>query len=605
MNKRITLIAAILLIGTAYMIMSWRGDGHNRETVPITEVIRRAASSEIRTIRISGHNVTALSHGQGGEEESLHSRINGNTDIFHLLAEAEVPTGPGGVEVEFEPIGKSRFLITHAITAFLPMIIGGALIMYVIRRVGKDTGGVLGFRQSRARIHSAETSIVTFQDVAGVDEAKQELQEVVEFLKYPERFWSLGAHIPKGILMSGPPGTGKTLLARAVAGEAGVPFFHISGSEFVEMFVGVGAARVRDLFDQAKRNAPSIIFVDEIDAVGRHRGAGLGGGHDEREQTLNQILVEMDGFETNTNIIVAAATNRPDMLDPALLRPGRFDRRVTVSLPDIKGREAILGVHAAGKPISPEVKLETLARETPGFSGADLSNLINEAALLAARRGRHDITMPEFEEAVERVVAGPERKGRVISTREKEMTAYHEAGHALVAWTLPHADQVHKISIVPRGNMGGHTTLLPQEDRYLWTQNQLEDMLTVTMGGRIAEELIFDEVTTGAQNDLDKATKIALDMVKRYGMSRSLGPRTFGKREEIVFLGGENGEEREYGKRMAEEIDLEIQKLTRQAYQNAHQILIDRKPKLVQVAKYLIEHESVSGDRLKELMATC
>ena len=391
------------------------------------------------------------------------------------------------------------------------------------------------------------------------------------------------------------------MLARAVAGEAGVPFFHISGSEFVEMFVGVGAARVRDLFEQARRNAPCIVFVDEVDAVGRHRGAGLGGGHDEREQTLNQILVELDGFETNTNVIVLAATNRPDILDPALLRPGRFDRRVTLDLPDVVGRQAILKVHGAGKPINPEVIMETLAKETPGFSGADLSNLINEAALLAARRNLKSIGMPEFEEAVERVVAGPERKSRVISPREKEMTAYHEAGHALVAWTLPHADRVHKLSIVSRGDMGGHTTLLPEEDRYLWTKNQFQDMLAVTMGGRVAEELIFDEVTTGASNDIEKATKIALSMVKRYGMSEELGPRTFGKREEMVFLGREISEERDYGDRVAEEIDRAVEDLIKRAYNDAKEVVVTHKTKLVSLSEYLIEHETITGDNMIRL----
>ena len=431
-----------------------------------------------------------------------------------------------------------------------------------------------------------------------MEEAKVELQEIVEFLKFPERFLSLGARIPKGVLLVGPPGTGKTLLARAVAGEAGVPFFHISGSEFVEMFVGVGAARVRDLFEQAKRNAPCIVFVDEIDAVGRHRGAGLGGGHDEREQTLNQILVEMDGFETNTNIIVVAATNRPDILDPALLRPGRFDRRVTLDLPDLAGRSAILRVHASGKPLAPEVTLETVAKETPGFSGADLSNLVNEAAILAARLNKKSIFMSEFEEAVDRIIAGPERKSRLISRREKEMTAYHEAGHALVAWSLPHADRVHKISIVSRGSMGGHTSLIPEEDRYLWTKNQFSDMMAVTMGGRVAEEQIFDEVTTGASNDIERATKIALGMIKRYGMSKSLGPRTFGKREEMVFLGRELSEERDYGDKIAEEIDEEVHGLINQAYIRANELLVTHKPKLVRLAEYLIEYETVSGEAL-------
>ncbi|CAI8051534.1 ATP-dependent zinc metalloprotease FtsH 1 [Geodia barretti] len=471
----------------------------------------------------------------------------------------------------------------------------------MMRQAQGSNNQTMSFGRSRARMMPFNRPTVTFSDVAGVDEAKTELVEVVEFLKYPERFLSLGARIPKGVLLVGQPGTGKTLLARAVAGEAGVPFFHISGSEFVEMFVGVGAARVRDLFEQAKRNAPCIVFVDEIDAVGRHRGAGLGGGHDEREQTLNQILVEMDGFESTTNIIVLAATNRPDILDPALLRPGRFDRRVVLDLPDVVGRQAILKVHSAGKPLAPEINLETLAKETPGFSGADLSNLINEAALLAARKNQKIILMPDFEEAVERVVAGPERKSRVISSREKEMTAYHEAGHALVAWSLPHADRVHKISIISRGNMGGHTTLLPDEDRYLWTKNQFLDMMAVTMGGRVAEEQIFDEVTTGASNDLERATKIALSMIKRYGMSSSLGPRTFGKREELVFLGRELSEERDYGDKVAEEIDQEVKELVNNAYVQACNILNDNQPNLVRIAEYLIEHEAVSGDDLQRL----
>ena len=484
---------------------------------------------------------------------------------------------------------------------FLPLIFFGGLILFMMRQAQGSNNQTLSFGRSRARMMPFNRPTVTFTDVAGVDEAKVELQEIVEFLKFPERFLSLGARIPKGVLLVGQPGTGKTLLARAVAGEAGVPFFHISGSEFVEMFVGVGAARVRDLFDQAKRNAPCIVFVDEIDAVGRHRGAGLGGGHDEREQTLNQILVEMDGFETNTNIIVIAATNRPDILDPALLRPGRFDRRVTLDLPDIEGRKAILKVHAAGKPLAPEVTLDTVAKETPGFSGADLSNLVNEAAILAARANKKSIYMAEFEEAVDRIVAGPERKSRIISPREKEMTAYHEAGHALVAYILPHADRVHKVSIVSRGAMGGHTSLLPDEDRYLWTKNQFSDMMTVTMGGRVAEELIFDEVTTGASNDLERATKIALGMIKRYGMSEGLGPRTFGKREEMVFLGRDIGEERDYGDKVAEEIDDEVKNLINHSYNQAEELLVTHKPKLVRLAEYLIENETISGASLNVL----
>ena len=598
---RNSLVYLLIIVGVIVVFYTLIPTFGSSDPVPITEVIDRAKRNEVSEIIVEGQKLTVVPRvtaGAGGTQ--LTSRMGDQTDIVSLLTENGVTIGPSGVQVVFKGSGGLGSFFGILLN-FLPLIFFGGLILFMMRQAQGSNNQTLSFGRSRARMMPFNRPTVTFNDVAGVDEAKQELQEVVEFLKYPERFLSLGARIPKGVLLVGPPGTGKTLLARAVAGEAGVPFFHISGSEFVEMFVGVGAARVRDLFDQAKRNAPCIVFVDEIDAVGRHRGAGLGGGHDEREQTLNQILVEMDGFETNTNIIVVAATNRPDILDPALLRPGRFDRRVTLDLPDVTGRQAILNVHTAGKPIAPEVKVDTLAKETPGFSGADLSNLVNEAALLAARKNLKTINMPEFEEAVERVIAGPERKSRVISIREKEMTAYHEAGHALVAWTLPHADRVHKISIVSRGNMGGHTTLLPEEDRYLWTQNQFQDMLAVTMGGRVAEELIFDEVTTGASNDLEKATKIALGMVKRYGMSKALGPRTFGKREEMVFLGREISEERDYGDNVAEEIDIEVKTLTNHAYQTARQILIDRKPKLVQVAEYLIEHEAVSGDTLTRL----
>ena len=598
---RNSLVYLLIIVGVIVIFYTLLPTFGASDPVPLTEVVTKAQNNEISEIIVEGQKLTVVPRVTGGVGGTqLTSRMGDQTDLVSLLVENGVQIGPTGVQVVFKGSGGLGSFFGILLN-FLPLIFFGGLILFMMRQAQGSNNQTLSFGRSRARMMPFNRPTVTFGDVAGVDEAKAELEEVVEFLKYPERFLSLGARIPKGVLLVGPPGTGKTLLARAVAGEAGVPFFHISGSEFVEMFVGVGAARVRDLFEQARRNAPCIVFVDEIDAVGRHRGAGLGGGHDEREQTLNQILVEMDGFETNTNIIIVAATNRPDILDPALLRPGRFDRRVTLDLPDVVGRHAILKVHSAGKPIAPEVKLDTLAKETPGFSGADLSNLVNEAALLAARRNLKSITMPEFEEAVERVVAGPERKSRVINPREKEMTAYHEAGHALVAWTLPHADRVHKISIVARGNMGGHTTLLPEEDRYLWTMNQFQDMLAVTMGGRVAEELIFDEVTTGASNDLEKATKIALGMVKRYGMSKALGPRTFGKREEMVFLGREISEERDYGDHVAEEIDLEVRDLTNRAYDNARQILIDRKPKLVQVAEYLIEHEAISGDELIRL----
>ena len=591
-NSFIYLLIIVAVIAIFFTMFKGLGSTEER---PITDIILWAQEGHIQEIAVQGDTITVM---RGGEK--FKSRVGKNTDILDVLQNKGVSTGPGGVAVKFKGGGGFDKFFGIALT-FLPLIFFGALILFMMRQAQGSNNQTLSFGRSRARLFMANRPTVTFTDVAGVEEAKTELQEVVEFLRYPERFLSLGARIPKGVLLVGQPGTGKTLMARAVAGEAGVPFFSISGSEFVEMFVGVGAARVRDLFEQAKRNAPCIVFVDEIDAVGRHRGAGLGGGHDEREQTLNQILVEMDGFDTNTNIIILAATNRPDILDPALLRPGRFDRRVVLDLPDINGRVAILKVHSSGKPLAHDLSLETLAKQTPGFSGADLANLVNEAALLAARRNKKLIGMSEFEESIDRVIAGPERKGRIISPKEKQMTAYHEAGHALVAWKLPHADSVHKISVVARGAMGGYTRLLPDEDRYLWTKNQFEDMLSTALGGRIAEELIFTEITTGASNDLENATKIALRMVKQYGMSENLGPRTFGRREELVFLGREIHEERDYSDKVAEEIDLEVQSFIRVAYGRAKDILIDHKEKLVEVASYLIQNESVEGEDLRRL----
>ena len=592
----------LVIIGVIVIFYTLLPSFGGRTEQPLTTVIAMAENHEIRKIVVDGRKLTVYPRvSTAATGDRFTSFIGNDTDVITLLLENHVELGPpAGVEVVFK--GSSGFSSFFGLLInFLPIIIFGGLILFMMRQAQGSNNQTMSFGRSRARMMPFNRPGVSFNDVAGVQEAKAELYEVVEFLKYPERFLSLGARIPKGVLLVGQPGTGKTLLARAVAGEAGVPFFHISGSEFVEMFVGVGAARVRDLFEQAKRNAPCIVFVDEIDAVGRHRGAGLGGGHDEREQTLNQILVEMDGFETNTNIIVIAATNRPDILDPALLRPGRFDRRVTLDLPDVRGREEILKVHSAGKPMAPEVALETLAKETPGFSGADLANLVNEAAIMAARLNKKSIFMSDFEEAVERIIAGPERKSRVISAREKEMTAYHESGHALVAFMLPHADRVHKISIVSRGNMGGHTSLLPDEDRYLWTKNQFSDMLAVTMGGRVAEEQIFDELTTGASNDIEQATKTALSMIKRYGMSESLGPRTFGKREEMIFLGREISEQRDYGDKVAEEIDQEVKEMIDLAHRRAQDILTENKSQLVLLAEYLIEHETVSGDNMERL----
>lgn len=491
--------------------------------------------------------------------------------------------------------------LQYALTV-LPILIFALLIFFMMRQAQGSNNQALSFGKSRARMFAGNRPTVTFADVAGVEEPKQELAEVVEFLKYPDKFAQLGARIPRGVLLVGPPGTGKTLLSRAVAGEAGVPFFSISGSEFVEMFVGVGASRVRDLFDQAKRNSPCIVFVDEIDAVGRQRGAGLGGSHDEREQTLNQILVEMDGFDTNTNVIVIAATNRPDVLDPALLRPGRFDRQVVLGNPDIKGRLAVLDVHARGKPFEKNVNTHVLAKQTAGFSGADLANLLNEAAILAARRNKKAIGMKELEEAIDRVIAGPERKSRIISEKEKAITSYHEVGHALVARMLPNLDPVHKLTIVARGLMGGYTRLLPSEDRYLYSKSQFQETLAFSLGGHAAEQLIFGEVTTGASNDIERATELARKMVTMYGMSDKLGPLALGKKEELVFLGREIGEQRNYSEAVAEEIDSEVRGLINQAHSIAREILIKHKDKLITVSERLIREETLEGPAFDAIM---
>ena len=466
------------------------------------------------------------------------------------------------------------------LTGLLPLLVIGGFIFFMMRQAQGTNNQALSFGKSRARMFLGNKTVVTFNDVAGVDEAKTELQEVVEFLKYPEKFNSLGARIPRGVLLVGPPGTGKTLMARAVAGEAGVPFFSISGSEFVEMFVGVGASRVRDLFDQAKRNSPCIVFVDEIDAVGRQRGAGLGGSHDEREQTLNQILVEMDGFDTNTNVIVVAATNRPDVLDPALLRPGRFDRQVILDRPDMKGRTEILKVHTKGKPLDKGVEVEGVARQSPGFSGADLANLVNEAAILAARRNKKVIGMSEFQEALERIVAGPERKSRIISDAEKAIIAYHEGGHAVVQRILPKCDPVAKVTIISRGMALGYTMALPTEDRYLQSKTEFEDKIAGLLGGNVAERLIFGDTTTGASNDIEKATDLARRMVTEFGMSDKLGPLSFGKRDEMVFLGRSMGEQRDYSDEVARTIDEEVRAIIDKAYERATEVLTTHRDKL-------------------------
>ena len=482
------------------------------------------------------------------------------------------------------------------LTTLLPVVLVVLFIAFFMRQAQGTNNQALSFGKSRARMFLGNKTIVTFADVAGVDEAKADLQEVVEFLKYPEKFNSLGARIPRGVLLVGPPGTGKTLLARAVAGEAGVPFFSISGSEFVEMFVGVGASRVRDLFDQAKRNSPCIVFVDEIDAVGRQRGAGLGGSHDEREQTLNQILVEMDGFDTNTNVIVVAATNRPDVLDPALLRPGRFDRQVILDRPDLRGRMAILKVHTKGKPLDKSVDPENLARQSPGFSGADLANLVNEAAILAARRNRKTIGQPEFNEALERIVAGPERKSRIISDAEKRIIAIHEGGHAVVQRVLPKCDPVNKVTIISRGMALGYTMALPTEDRYLQSKTEFEDKIAGLLGGNAAERLIFGDTTTGASNDIEKATDLARRMVTEWGMSDKLGPLAFGKRDELIFLGREIGEQRNYSDDVAKLIDEEVRAIVEHGYARATQTLIEHKGRLLALADKLIAEETVESE---------
>ncbi|HWQ83441.1 MAG TPA: ATP-dependent zinc metalloprotease FtsH, partial [Anaerolineales bacterium] len=491
--------------------------------------------------------------------------------------------------------------VATALGYILPFILIAGVFYFVFRQAQGSNNAALSFGKSRARMFTGDQPTVTFQDVAGVDEAKEELEEVVEFLREPEKFISLGARIPKGVLLVGPPGTGKTLLAKAVSGEAGVPFFSISGSEFVEMFVGVGASRVRDLFDQAKRHSPCIVFVDEIDAVGRQRGAGLGGSHDEREQTLNQMLVEMDGFDTDTNVIIVAATNRPDILDPALLRPGRFDRRVTLDRPDMHGREEILKVHVKGKPLDPSVELAVLARSTPGFVGADLENLVNEAAILAARRNLKTIGQSELEEAIERVIAGPARKSRLISSEEKRIVAYHEAGHAVVMNALPSADPVHKVSIIARGMAGGYTLALPEDDRTLMPRKKMFTEMVSLLGGRAAEEIVFDDITSGASNDLERVTRLARAMVTRLGMSEQLGPMVYGQKEELIFLGREISEQRDYSEAVAEQIDHEVRRLVSEAHTKAHQILVEYRDRLDTIAERLLEVETISRDEFETL----
>ena len=589
----------LIFVALVAIFFTFYSGNVNSTEIPVTQVISEAQKGTIDKIEINTSGRLKIINNRG---EIFTSRTQESGDFMLLLDASGVGLGTDGIDVEYK--GSSGFSSLFAILLnFLPIIFFGAVLLFMMRQAQGNAGQTLNFGRSKARMLMSAESTVSFADVAGVEEAKVELEEVVDFLKHAERFLNLGAKIPKGVLLVGPPGTGKTLLARAVAGEAKVPFYSISGSEFVEMFVGVGASRVRDLFEQAKRNSPCIVFVDEIDAVGRHRGAGLGGGHDEREQTLNQILVEMDGFDTNVNVIVMAATNRPDILDPALLRPGRFDRRVVLDNPDIKGRSQILKVHAKGKPISETVNLDNIAKDTHGFSGADLANLINESAILAARRNSTQIDQDDLVESIDRVTMGPERKSRVISDKEKELTAYHEAGHALVGHLLPHSDPITKITIVARGSAGGYTKSVPDEERHLWTKNQFEDRLAMSLGGRVAEETIFGEITTGASNDLEQATDLARVMVTKYGMSEKLGLRTFGKREELVFLGKEISEQRDYSDKIAEEIDDEVQNLIKTAHNKAKKTIESNSGKLRAVAEYLIKNETINGDDFNQLIA--
>jgi cell division protease FtsH len=588
------LLVVILAFVASKVISSGSGTeapSYNELTTPKTGLI---AEGRIEEVDINTKDNTLDVKQRNGDSFSTGYPPNTEQSLLTLLDQSEVKTDVHGS-------GGNGLL--NLLTLILPFILFLALWIFLMNQMQGGGSRVMNFGKSKAKRMSVDAPKITFRDVAGVDEAVQELHEIKEFLENPKKFQSLGARIPKGVLLYGPPGTGKTLLARAVAGEAGVPFFSISGSDFVEMFVGVGASRVRDLFEQAKQNSPCIIFMDEIDAVGRHRGAGMGGGHDEREQTLNQLLVEMDGFEMKDNIILIAATNRPDILDPALLRPGRFDRQVVVDRPDRKGRKQILEVHTRGKPLSKSIDLDTLAGQTPGFTGADLANLINEAALLTARTGRREISMQELEEGIMRVIAGPEKKTRVMSEKERLITAFHEMGHAIVGHLLENTDPVHKISIISRGQALGYTISLPTEDKFLTTRAELTDTMAMTLGGRAAEEIVFGEITTGASNDLEKVTETAKQMVMRFGMSERLGPRVFGHDRGQPFLGREFSSEPDYSDEIAREIDDEIRRIVEAAHQTAKDLLTDKRDELDHISKILLERETIDAEQFVALLA--
>jgi cell division protease FtsH len=587
----------MLFVGIIILVFySFQQQTNATEELTIGEVAQLIIDGDLNKVIVNEDELNLI-YPDGSEGISYKEPDATFTQQLSELGVSAEYLNPENVMIEIKP-PSVWFGVINVLGYILPFIMIAGLFWFVFRQARGGGGSAMNFGQSKARKFTGDNPTVTFDDVAGIPEAKEDLFEVVEFLREPEKFMSLGARIPRGLLLMGAPGTGKTLLAKAVSGEAGVPFYSISGSEFVEMFVGVGASRVRDLFDKAKGDSPCIVFVDEIDAVGRHRGAGLGGSHDEREQTLNQILVEMDGFDTDTNVIVIAATNRPDILDPALLRPGRFDRRVILDRPDMVGREAILEVHARGKPLAPDVDLKVLAKSTPGFVGADLENMINEAAILAARRERKAIKQTDFQESIERVIAGPERKSRLISDVEKQIIAYHEAGHAITARSLPEADTVHKISIIARGQAGGYTLILPETDRTLVSRNKiLADMVSL-LGGRAAEEIVFSDITSGASNDLERVTKLARKMVTRLGMSTTLGPMVYGKKDEMVFLGKEFTEQRDYSESVAEMIDVEVKQLVSDAYDRALDILKKHRKVLDVLAEKLLEQETVDAKEL-------
>jgi cell division protease FtsH len=590
-SLKTAIIWMIIICMVIFLIATMRQQSQSPERVlSFTEFIQDVESGKVMSVVITNTDVKGE---YKDEKATLKTVIPENyPNTFDLLREK-------GVKVTID--NKDNGLIMALLFNMLPILLIVFVLLFFMRQMQSGGNKALSFGKSKARLHSAQQKKVTFKDVAGVEEAKEELEEIIDFLREPQKFQKLGGRIPKGVLLVGPPGTGKTMLARAIAGEANVPFFSISGSDFVEMFVGVGASRVRDLFEQGKKNAPCIIFIDEIDAVGRHRGAGLGGGHDEREQTLNQLLVEMDGFESNEGVILVAATNRPDVLDPALLRPGRFDRRVVVGVPDVKGREKILKVHVRKTPISDDVDLSVIARGTPGFAGADLANLVNEAALIAARQNRKVVTMVDFEHAKDKVIMGVERRSMIMTPEEKRATAYHEAGHAVVAAVVPHADPLHKVTIIPRGMALGLTMQLPIDDKHTQSKEYLEDRLAILMGGRIAEEIFLGQITTGAGNDIERATDMARRMVCEFGMS-DLGPMSFGKKEEQIFLGREINQHRDYSEETAVQIDQAVRGLVRSSYDRARKIIEDYKEPMIRVAEALLEREVLDGEEVKRIL---